>query len=75
LVVALKRMSSRSVLLSPEAVRSISWRGKAAWVNLSISELELGDEFDPTMPVSGGERRPPLDYYGRPVYTPPDVRH
>jgi hypothetical protein len=74
LVVALKRMSGRSVLLSPEAVRSISWRGKAAWVNLSISELELGAEFDPTMPVSGSERRPPLDYYGRPVYTPPDVR-
>jgi hypothetical protein len=74
LVIALKRMSGRSVLLSPEAVRSISWRGKSAWVNLSISELELGDEFDPTMPVSGGERRPSLDYYGRPVYTPPDVR-
>jgi hypothetical protein len=74
LVIALKRMFGRSVLLSPEAVRSISWRGKAAWVNLSISELELGDEFDPTMPVSGGERRPPLDYYGRPVYPPPDVR-
>ena len=74
LVIALKRMSGRPVLLSPGAVRSISWRGKAAWVNLSIGELELSAEFDPTMPVSGGERRPPLDYYGRPVHTPPDVR-
>lgn len=38
--VAMKETGGRSILLSPEAIRSISWRGKAAWVNLSRQELE-----------------------------------
>jgi len=39
-VVALKQSPSRSILVSPKSIRSISWPGKAAWVNLSLQELE-----------------------------------
>jgi hypothetical protein len=34
-IVALKQPPLRSILLPPESIRSISWPGKAAWVNLS----------------------------------------
>ena len=39
-VVALNQPPRRSILLSPESIRSISWPGKAAWVNMSLHELE-----------------------------------
>jgi sporulation protein YlmC with PRC-barrel domain len=47
--VAMKEIPSRFILLSPEAIRSISWRGKAAWVNLSRQELEKHPEFKPAL--------------------------
>ncbi len=46
--VAMKETPGRSILLSPEAIRSISWRGKAAWVNLSRQELDKHPDFKPT---------------------------
>jgi hypothetical protein len=50
-VVALKQSPSRSILVSPKSIRSISWPGKAAWVNLSLQELETHPDFDPATPA------------------------
>jgi len=70
-VVALKQPPLRSILLPPEAIRSISWPGKAAWVNMSLEELEKHSDFDPTTPVNHDQEHRLYDYYGRPVYPPP----
>jgi hypothetical protein len=71
-VVALKQPSPRSILVKPESIRSISWTGKAAWVNLSLQELAKNPEFDPATPVNRDREHRLYDYYGRPVYpTPP----
>jgi hypothetical protein len=71
-VVALKQPSPRSILVKPESIRSISWTGKAAWVNLSLHELAKNPEFDPATPVNRDREHRLYDYYGRPVYpTPP----
>ena len=70
-VIALKEAPGRSILLSPEAIRSLSWRGKAAWVNLSRSELEKHPDFNPQQPVNRDRQHNLFDYYGRPVYQPP----
>ncbi|HEY1755301.1 MAG TPA: hypothetical protein VGG72_07885 [Bryobacteraceae bacterium] len=50
IVVELNR-PDRSILLSPESIRSMSWPGKAAWVNLSLHELEALPDFDPATPA------------------------
>lgn len=50
-VIASKHASPRSILLSPTSIRSISWPGKAAWVNLSLRELESSPDVDPATPV------------------------
>ncbi len=47
IAVAMKETPGKSILLSPEAIRSISWRGKAAWVNLTRQELEKHPDFTP----------------------------
>ena len=61
----------RSILLSPESIRSISWPGKAAWVNLSLPEMANRPDFDPAAPVNHDAAHRLFDYYGRPVYPPP----
>ena len=66
-VVALKD-PARSILLSPDSIRSISWTSKAAWVNLSLQELTKSPEFDPAKPVNRDRDHRLYDYYGRPVY-------
>ncbi len=65
-VVTLKQPSSRSILVAPESIRSISWTGKAAWVNLSLKELMKNPEFDPAKPVNQDREHRLYDYYGRP---------
>jgi sporulation protein YlmC with PRC-barrel domain len=72
-VVALKETPSRSILLSPDAIRSISWRGKAAWVNLSRPELEKHPDFNPAQPVNRDKESRLYDYYGRPIYQVPPM--
>jgi len=67
-VVALK--PPRSVLMRPESIRSISWPGKAAWVNLSLRELQNRPDFDPATAVNRDVAHRLYDYYGRPVYLP-----
>jgi len=45
-VVELKQSPQRSILVPPEAIRSISWSAKAALVDASIEELEKSPELD-----------------------------
>lgn len=51
IVVELNHPAHRSILLSPDSIRSISWPGKAAWANLSLHELEKCPDFDPATPA------------------------
>ena len=69
-VVALKQPLTRSILVKPETIRSISWTGKAAWVNLSLQELTANPEFDPAKPVNRDREHRLYDYCGRPVDQP-----
>jgi hypothetical protein len=72
-VVALTQNPLRSILLSPGSIRSISWPGKAAWVNLSLGELSNCRDFDPAAPVNRDAANRLYDYYGRPIEPPPPV--
>jgi len=71
-IVALK--VHRSVLLRPESVRSISWPGKAVWLNLSLAEVESSPVFDPTAPVNHDREHRLYDYHGRLVQAPPSFQ-
>jgi len=70
MVIALRQFP-RSVLLSPHAIRSISWSAKRVFVNLSLQELEDSIAFDPTAAVNHDRDRRLYDYYGRLVSSPP----
>jgi hypothetical protein len=50
----LKRPILRSVLLAPEAIRSISSPDKTVWVNVSIQELEKHPDFGASPPAHCG---------------------
>jgi len=67
-VVALKQPVLRSILLSPDSIRSISWSGKAVWVNHSLQELEKNSDFDPEAAVNEDEHGW-SDYHGRPAHS------
>jgi hypothetical protein len=66
-VVSLKARGS--ILVKPDSIRSISWPGKAAWLNLSVDEIMNSVAFDPAAPVNRDDEHKPLDYYGRPAHT------
>jgi hypothetical protein len=66
-VVALNRTPDRLILMPPDAVRAISWKGKAAWVNLHPAEIEDSSDFDPAAPVNHDSEDGVYDYYGRPL--------
>lgn len=67
---SLKQPGLGSILLPPESIRSVSWPGKALWVNLSRQELEKSPAFDAHSPVNEDEHGL-YDYHGRPVHSPP----
>lgn len=69
-VVANLSQSGRSVLMPPDTFRSISWRGKTAWVNLRLKEAAGFPEFDPARPVNHGRDHREYDYYGRTIFSP-----
>jgi sporulation protein YlmC with PRC-barrel domain len=71
-VIALKQPVLRSILLSPESIRSISWSGKAIWVNLSLAELERNPDFHPEAAVNEDEYGM-CDYHGRPAHSEAEV--
>lgn len=68
IVVALKQPGLGSILLSPESIRSVSWPGKAVWVNLSQKELQKMLHFDAEAPVNEDEHGL-YDYHGRPAHS------
>ncbi|MBZ5634585.1 MAG: hypothetical protein LAO55_15790 [Acidobacteriia bacterium] len=70
-IVGLKELPLRSILVAPESIRSISWPGKAAWVNSSLQEIANWPDFDPTTPVNHDQEHRFFDYYGRPVLPHP----
>jgi len=70
-VIALNAPPLRSILLSPESFRSLSWASKAAWVNLSLQEIKKSLPFDPSAPVNHDDVGRLYDYYSRPVCPPP----
>ena len=72
-VVMALNQPSRSILLTPESIRSISWPGKAVWVNLSPEEIAESPNYDPGAPVNHARGQSLYDYYGRPVSPPPSV--
>lgn len=72
-VVAALGHSRGSILMPPESFRSISWRGKAAWVNLHSKEIAGYPDFDPAEAVNHGRERRFYDYYGRPVLAPAKI--
>ena len=69
IVVTLKS-NGRSILMQPESFRSISWRGKAAWVNLHLKDVLAFPDFDAAQPVNQLRDRRVYDYYGRPAISP-----
>jgi hypothetical protein len=70
-IVALGQPPQRSILASPTSIRSISWPGKAAWMNLTFQDLQKKPDFDATSPVNRNSQHRLYDYYGRPVSPPP----
>ena len=70
-VVTLKEPRLRTILISPQSIRTISWPGKAAWVNLTLRELEMRPDFDAAASVNQGGDHRLYDYYGRPICQPP----
>ncbi len=69
-VVVSLRHTGRSILTPPESFRSISWRGKAAWVNLRLKDVQSFPDFDARQPVNHLRDRSVYDYYGRPATAP-----
>ena len=66
-IVALGQPPQRSIIASPASIRSISWPGKAAWMNLTFQDLQKEPTFDATSPVNQDNEHRLYDYHGRPV--------
>jgi hypothetical protein len=75
-IIALGQPPERSVLAPPTSIRSISWPGKAAWMNVTVQDLQREPDFDATSPVNEDRQHKLYDYYGRPVSPSPEApRH
>jgi uncharacterized protein YrrD len=61
-------LPGRSVLVSPEWVRDISWEEQEVWVGVSKETIEDSPPFDPSAPVNREYEVQMYDYYGRPKY-------
>ncbi len=72
-IIALGQPPQRSILASPTSIRSISWPGKAAWMNLTVQDLQQKPDFDATSPVNQDSQHRLYDYLGRPVSPPPPL--
>ena len=70
-IIALGQPPQRSVIASPMSIRSISWPGKAAWMNLTFQDLQKQPDFDATSPVNHDSEHRLYDYYGRPACAHP----
>jgi hypothetical protein len=70
-ILGLGQPPERSIIAAPASIRSISWPGKAAWVNLTLQDLQKQPEFNATSPVNQDNEHRLYDYCGRPVSPPP----
>jgi len=61
-------LPGRSVLVSPEWVRSISWERREVWVDVSKQMIEDSPPYDPSAPVNREYEVQMYDFYGRPKY-------
>jgi len=61
-------LPGRSVLISPEWVRDISWEDQEVWVDVSSEMIEDSPPYDPSAPVNREYEVQMYDYYGRPKY-------
>jgi hypothetical protein len=52
-VVALKHPSGHAILVRPESIRSISWPGKAAWLNITLPQIMNSPEGNTAPKVTG----------------------
>ena len=59
---------SKSVIISPDWVNSISWDKKILSVNLSEESIKNSAEFHPNIPINREYEEKLYDYYGRPKY-------
>lgn len=59
---------SKSVLVSPEWVGSISWADRKFRVNLTEEQIKNSPEFRPDEPINREYEERLYDYYGRPRY-------
>lgn len=66
-IIALGQPPQRSILVSPTSIRSISWPDKAAWMNLTVRDLQQKPDFDAASAVNQDSQRRLYDYLGRPV--------
>jgi len=61
-------LPGRSVLISPEWVRDISWEDQEVWVDVASETIEDSPPYDPSAPVNREYEVQMYDYYGRPKY-------
>jgi len=61
-------LPGRSVLVSSEWVRNISWEGREVWVDVPRQMIEDSPPYDPSAPVNREYEVQMYDFYGRPKY-------
>ncbi len=61
-------LPGRSVLVSTEWVRNISWERREVWVDVSRQMIEDSPPYDPSAPVNREYEVQMYDFYGRPKY-------
>ncbi|OFZ53327.1 MAG: hypothetical protein A2428_10265 [Bdellovibrionales bacterium RIFOXYC1_FULL_54_43] len=65
---------SKSVLISPQWVDSISWAGRKFRINVTEDKIKKAPEFHPNTPISREYEEKLHDHYGRPKYWGRDSR-
>jgi hypothetical protein len=56
------------VIVSPEWVTAIDWRGRTVSLELAREEVKDSPPYDPNQPVNRQFEVHLYDYYGRPKY-------
>ena len=59
---------SRKVLVPPTWIDSVDWAESKVRVNLTVEQIRLGPEYDPSAPVNREYEIQLYDFYGRPKY-------
>jgi hypothetical protein len=61
-------LPGKSVLVSPQWVKEVSWAERKVHLDLKRGVIEESPEFDPSVPVNREYEVRLYDYYGRPHY-------